>query len=82
MTYLPCHRCRQQNGITIRGLCGRCAPGLHETYRVAGDAMSRLSAEFERETGKTALGAWSEFEEFMSKHIAPDELSAFKELMD
>jgi len=44
-----------------------CAPNLHQSFN---DGMARQAAledAFERETGKRALDAWYEFEEFAER---------------
>lgn len=53
--------------FTVCGFCKACAPDLHGNYERAFAATTDMCDRFERETGKSALSAWSEFEAFVDQ---------------
>jgi hypothetical protein len=65
---LLCHKCGTE-AFLIRGLCRDCGPVYHEEHDVWTEFVSTASKAFEAQTGKTALSAWREFEEFMNRYL-------------
>lgn len=51
----------------IRGSCEFCEPELHRQYWAEYNAVAAATDAFERETGKSALGHWNEFEQWCER---------------
>lgn len=63
---LACTTCGGR-AFTVRGQCEVCAPKAHENYRAAKAAVSEMLDRFERETGKSPLSVWREYEAFVER---------------
>ena len=76
-------KCKEQRGLLFRGMCRSCAPDLHEANDAVNALMGRIMAEFEAETGESALSSWRDFELFFlgrNFEVRPEEARAMEML--